>query len=116
MFVKDDKTFVKSLITIILVVISTIISIVINILFNDNIWYGYLPIVATVSYSYCVIFGYLQKSANKALIIMKIGLIINGILWAIYGICVKLYPITIFNSITIVLSFISIIRTSKIKV
>ena len=52
----------------------------------------------------------LKISELKSEIIIKIGLIINSFIWTTYGFFVKLYPIMIFNIITIILCIISFIR------
>ncbi len=107
LFIKEDKKITKLVISIILVIIGVVIGIILNIKLNNNIWYGYLPICATVLYTTFILIAYYKTS--KAELFIKTGIVINGILWFIYGICIKLYPISIFNAISITVSIIRIV-------
>ena len=111
LFAKTKNKIVKLVITLICVTISVVVGIIINYYFSGNVWYGYLPIMGTIVYSTAVILAFMiNMSEVKAELVLKIGLIINSIIWSIYGFYVKLYPIGIFNIITIIICIISIIR------
>ena len=111
LFVKTKSKIVKLIITISCVVVAVVLGVIINIVFSNNVWYGYLPIFGTIIYSTGIILAFmLNISEIKSEFIIKVALIFNCILWATYGIFVRLYPITIFNCVTITLSIISIIR------
>ncbi len=111
LFVKTKNKIVKLTITLICVSISVCVGIIINIYFSNNVWYGYLPIMGTIVYSTAVILAFMiNMSEIKAELVLKIGLVINSIIWSIYGFYVKLYPIAIFNIITIIICIISFIR------
>ena len=115
LFIKDDKQTLKLIISIICIIFSVIIGIIFNIIFSNNIWYGYFPILATIFYSIFLVWGYLNKNPILSEMLIKIGLIFNGLFWALYGLFVKLYPTTIFNILTIIFCVISIIRLLKIN-
>ena len=111
LFVKTNNKIIKLIITLFFVLIAVTIGVIINITVSNNIWYGYLPICGTIVYSTAVILAFMLKiSELKSEIIIKIGLIINSFIWTTYGFFVKLYPIMIFNIITIILCIISFIR------
>ena len=111
LFVKSEKKIVKLIITISCVLVAVGVGIYINITQSGNVWYGYLPISGTIVYSTAVILAFmLNVDEIKSEIIIKIGLTINSVIWATYGFFVKLYPILIFNIITIVLCIISFVR------
>lgn len=111
LFLKTNNKIIKLIVTIVCVLIAVIAGILINIFVSGNVWYGYLPICGTVIYSTAVILAFmLNISEIKSELIIKIGLITNGILWCTYGYFVSLYPIMIFNIITITLCIISLIR------
>ena len=46
---------IKACIKLICVLIAIILGIIINIKFSGNIWYGYLPIAATVIYTFFIV-------------------------------------------------------------
>ena len=52
----------------------------------------------------------IKDNALKSEAFIKVCLLINSVLWAIYGYYVELYPILIFNIINIVFCIISIVR------
>lgn len=111
LFVSEEKKKLKLIVSIFFLVIAVSLGILFNIIFSNNVWYGYLPICATIIYSTFVIIAFMVYTSEKneeALI--KIGLVFNSILWATYGFFIKLYPVIIFNCITLILSIISIAR------
>ncbi len=111
LFVKNKKKSIKLLVTLIFVISAVVAGILINIFYSDNVWYGYLPVCGTIVYSTAVILGFmLNVSEVKAEVIIKIGLLTNSFIWTAYGFFVKLYPIMIFNMITIILCIISLTR------
>ena len=115
LFVRTKNKIVKLVITITCVSVAVTVGIIINYKSNDNIWYGYLPIMGTIIYSTGVIISFMIEMRDiKSELIIKIALGINSIVWALYGFFIKLYPILIFNIITLILVIISIVRISII--
>lgn len=112
LFVDDAKKHLKLFINILCIIAALTLGIIFNIKLSDNIWYGYLPVLGMFIYSVSstTVFVKDNLSKNKTEVILKIALIINGVCQCIYGIFVKLYPNTIFNGITIIISIFSIIR------
>lgn len=111
LFVKSKNKIAKLIITLVCVTIAVVAGILINIFVSDNIWYGYLPVCGTIVYSTAVILAFMINCHEiTSEFIIKIGLLINSFIWTSYGFFVKLYPIMIFNIITIILCIISIIR------
>ena len=51
-----------------------------------------------------------DKDALKGDLLLKIGLLINMSLWAVYGLFVKLYPVIVFNCVACVFAAISLVR------
>jgi len=86
---------------------------VLNFKLNQNNWYDYLPILATISYTIFLIISEYSKKYQEVFI--KVGLIFNSIGWIIYTLFYKLYPPTIFNSITIISSLVTIVLFFKKK-
>lgn len=115
LFVRTKNKIVKLVITITCVSVAVTVGIIINYKSNDNVWYGYLPIMGTIIYSTGVIISFMIEMRDiKSELIIKIALGINSIVWALYGFFIKLYPILIFNIITLILVIISIVRISII--
>ncbi len=113
LFVNTKNKIAKLIITISCVCIAVTVGIIINYNSNGNIWYGYLPIMGTIIYSSGVIISFMIEMREiKSELIIKIALGLNSIVWALYGFFIQLYPILIFNIITLVLVIISIIRIS----
>ncbi len=116
LFVKTNSKKVKLAITLSCVAVAVSVGIVINVLYSGNAWYGYLPVCGTIIYSTAIILAFMVNfSALNAELCIKVGLFINSFIWATYGFFVNLYPIMIFNIITIILCIISFIRIYKIK-
>ena len=114
LFVKDDKKKTKLVVSLIFLVIAVVGGVLFNIFLSNNVWYGYLPICATIVYSSFVIFTFVKDMDERiAEILIKIGLIFNSIFWLTYGFFVKLYPVIIFNCLTLILSVITIVVTAK---
>lgn len=111
LFVKSNNKILKLIITLICVLIAVSLGIYFNFRYSDNVWYGYLPVLGTIVYSTAVILAFMINFdfVHQELVI-KIGLFINSFIWSTYGFFVKLYPILIFNIITIILCIISLIR------
>ena len=115
LFVNSEKKIIKLIITLICVLIAVSVGIYINYEYSDNVWYGYLPVLGTVVYSTAVILAFmLNVNEIKCELIIKIGLTINCFIWMTYGFFVKLYPILIFNIITVILCIISFVRIAII--
>lgn len=111
LFLNIKSALVKLILNIICVIVAVTTGVLLNIFLNDNVWYGYFPVIGNLFYSIGVIMAFMIKSnpLNSEAII-KIGLFINSVLWAIYGYYVELYPIMIFNIINTVFCVISIVR------
>ena len=107
-FVKEDKRMLKIAISIVFVVIGSIVAIVLNIILKQNNWYDYAPVLATILYTVFLVIS--EFKGENGIVYLKVGLILNSIGWIIYTLFYKLYPPTIFNSITIVSSIITIIK------
>jgi len=111
LFIKDNSKRIKILISIICAIACVSIGVWVNIAFSDNIWYGYLPIIANLEYSIIIIIPFVIRLSDlKAEFIIKVSLLISGILWGMYGFFIQLYPIMIFNGINVLLCTIAIIR------
>lgn len=116
LFVKTNSKKVKLIITLSCVTIAVTAGILINICNSGNVWYGYLPVCGTIVYSTAIILAFMVNfSAINAELCIKVGLFINSFIWATYGFFVSLYPIMVFNIITIILCIISFVRIYKIK-
>ena len=104
-------------VSLIFLVIAVVVGVLFNIYLSDNIWYGYLPISASIIYSTFVIITFVKTMDDKmAEILIKIGLIFNSIIWITYGFFIMLYPVIVFNFITLVLSIVTIVsRVKQIK-
>ena len=111
LFLKIKNEIVKLVLNIICVIVAVTVGVLLNIFLNDNVWYGYLPIIGNIVYSFGVIVAFMIKdNPLKSEAFIKVCLLINSVLWAIYGYYVELYPILIFNIINIVFCIISIVR------
>ena len=110
LFVNENKKILRFTINVIVIILCLVIGVIINITLSGNVWYGYLPIISNVVYGIVVLYVFMKgfKKDTEELII-KSALIFNSLCWGTYGIFVKLYPITIFNGITLIISIISII-------
>ena len=116
LFVKDNNKKMKLIITLLCVITAVTVGIFINVKYSGNVWYGYLPIIGTIVYSTAIILAFMVKfSQINAELCIKIGLTINSVIWATYGGFVQLYPILVFNIITIILCIISFVRIHKMK-
>ena len=116
LFIKDNKKMLKFIISILLLVTGATLGVLLNIYLSDNVWYGYLPVLGNLVYSSFVILAFmLNVNELNSVLIIKIGLFVNTILWGIYGYFVMLYPILIFNAINTVFCVISFIRVMIIK-
>ena len=117
LFVKEDKKKTKLVVSLIFLVIAVVVGVLLNIYLSDNIWYGYLPICATIVYSSFVIYTFVKTLDERvAEILIKIGLIFNSLFWLTYGFFIMLYPVIVFNCLTLVLSIITIVvRTKELK-
>lgn len=114
LFIDEERKKLKLFINVLCILLALIGGIVINIILSNNVWYGYLPIMGMFLYSVASTYVFVKEglSKNKTELLLKVMLIVNGVCQCIYGIMVQLYPTTIFNSITIVLSIFSIVRIS----
>lgn len=110
LFVKESKKTLRLVVNVIVIVACLILGILINILLSDGVWYGYLPVFSNVIYGIVILLVFLKGFKKDTVELMiKSTLILNAICWGTYGIFVKLYTITIFNGITLIISIISII-------
>ena len=111
LFININKKVLKLILTLICVISAIILGTIINIIFSDNIWYGYLPIIATVVYTFFIVLVFVVKFKDTTIeILMKFGMIINSIIWILYGYFIKLYPVILFNILNITLCIISIVH------
>lgn len=110
-FVKEQMKKTRLIINIICIVLALCVGITLNILLSNSIWYGFLPVISTCILSTCILIVFMlpKLSIQMQTILVKGALIVNAVCWGSYGIFVKLYPITIFNGITFIISIISII-------
>ena len=110
-FVKEQMKKTRLIINIICIVLALCVGITLNILLSNSIWYGFLPVISTCILSTCILIVFMlpKLSIKMQTILVKGALIVNAVCWGSYGIFVKLYPITIFNGITFIISIISII-------
>ena len=109
LFVDSKNKILKLIITIVCVLIAVVVGIIINYYLSDNVWYGYLPVIATIIYSTGVTLAFMINMHElQCEFVIKLSLILNGILWGTYGFFVKLYPIMIFNGLTIILSIVRV--------
>ena len=115
LFIKTESELIKIIISSVIVLIATVLSIVFNISSN-SVWFSYLPMIGAVIYSAGVILAFVIKTDElNSGIIIKSGLIFNSTIWTMYGIFIKVYPISIFNALNVTISIISIIRTLNLK-
>jgi len=115
LFIKINKKIIKLILTLICVIVAIVVGTIINIIFSDNVWYGYLPIAATIVYTFFIVLVFIIKFKETTVeLLMKLGMIINSIIWIIYGYFIKLYPVMIFNVLNITLCIISIIFIIRI--
>ena len=111
LFVKTTKKAPKIIVSAICLVAGLVLGVIINVKFSGNVWYGYLPIAAAAIYTLVVIIAFCaDKDALKGDLLLKIGLLINMSLWAVYGLFVKLYPVIVFNCVACVFAAISLVR------
>ena len=116
LFVKEKEKLVRLIVSIICILAALIVGVIINVKYDDNVWYGYLPIIGALVYSSVVVFTFMKEmNIITTELILKITLVFNSIVWSIYGFFVKLYPIMIFNIVNLTLSIVSIIRCIILK-
>lgn len=84
-------------------IIICLLMIIVGIRFNNREWLGVLPILASVSYTICIL---VLKSAQQ----MRFALVVNLIQWLIFDFLVKAYPMFIMDIIIIIITLINIIR------
>lgn len=115
LFIKHNHKITKIIINVICIILGLVLGILLNVLLNDNVWYGYLPVFGTFIFSTTASIIFIKEKVNKNLdeFIIKLALIINSCFWLIYGLKIKLYPVTIFNTITITLCIYRIIIIIK---
>lgn len=114
LFVNESKKKMIVAINLFCMVLSFAGGIILNIVLAENVWYGYPPVFSTFALSLVMLLAFvLNQDEKKNELMIKTVLIINGMCWCVYGFFVQLYPIMIFNGITIVLSFFTIIRLFK---
>lgn len=102
------KNWINKTISIIFIIVSFVAGVAVFLLaFDQNdlvkSWGGLLPMIATVQYSIVVI---LPKSG---VISIKLSLIISSLCWCVYGVIIKMYTITFFNGLAIILAIVTII-------
>lgn len=111
LFVKTAKKLPKLIISVLCLVAGVVSGVLFNIFLSGNVLYGYLPVAGAAVYAIFVILAFLLEiGERKAELLMKTGLLFNVTCWGIYGFFIKLYPVLIFNGVSIVLLIISLVR------
>ena len=88
-------------------VVCVILTIVLGVLCNQIGFVGWLPIFASVEYTFAI---NVTKNANE----MRYALILNLILWLMHDLYVGLCPNAIMDCVIVVFSVFNIIRLKKI--
>ena len=86
-----------------------ILSIVIGLYFNNRGVIGWLPIIASASYTICI---YITKNEQQ----MRYALIINMLLWFIHNLYVMAYPSAIANIVLCLWTAIQIVQENKRRI
>lgn len=86
-------------------ILLSIISIVLTIYFNNHGLIGYLPLISGLLYLWFMT----VKDAIK----FKILIIVSVLFWLIYDFTIQSYTACVFDLITIIVSFISVINLKK---
>lgn len=118
LFVPDKKVKTKITISVVTIIVGIVLGILFNIFLSGNPWYGYLPVIATATYSTIVLVSFqVQMRQENCALVIKFGLLLNCTLWGIYALLIKNYVILSFNTLIIIMSIISIITilVSKAK-
>lgn len=113
LFVDEKKKKLILFINIVCIIFALTFGILAVIIWAENKgWFQYLPVVGMFLYSICSTYVFAKEGLSKYHIevLLKSALIFNGVCQCIYGIMLPLIPNTIFNSVTIVISIVSIIR------
>ena len=98
------KKWMNKVVSIIFIVVAFVLGIVVFILdFNTAAWWGILPLIATIQFSIIVIIP------NISVVAIKLSLMVSSVCWATYGVGVRLYTTTIFNTLTFILALVYII-------
>ena len=114
LFVDESKKKIIIAVNIVCIAVAFAAGTAFNIILSGGVWYGFPPVISSLILSICVLLAFVSEmSEKKSELIIKSALILNGFAWSNYGFFVKLYPIMIFNCITIILSVIAIIRLSR---
>lgn len=110
-FVKTTKKLPKLIISVLCLIAGVTTGVLFNIFLSGNVLYGYLPVAGAAVYTVFVILAFLLEiGERKAELLLKIGLLVNVICWCAYGYFIKLYPVLIFNAVSIVLLILSLVR------
>ena len=111
LFVKTAKKLPKLIISVLCLVAGVVSGVLFNIFLSGNVLYGYLPVAGAAVYAIFVILAFLLEiGERRAELLMKVGLLFNVTCWGIYGFFIKLYPVLIFNGVSIVLLIVSLVR------
>lgn len=86
-------------------IILCIVATVSTLLFNNIGWIGYLPLLATLAYTWCV--------TTQNLKFLKGVIAFTCVLWAIHDFTIQSYVGCIFNIFTIITCTIGIVRKDK---
>lgn len=86
-------------------IILCIVATVSTLLFNNIGWIGYLPLLATLTYTWCV--------TTQNLKFLKGVIAFTCVLWAIHDFTIQSYVGCIFNIFTIITCTIGIVRKDK---
>ena len=77
-----------------------------GIIFRDDVWYGFLPIIASTLYTIAIV-------STKDIKKLKTYLIINNLLWLIYGIIIFDIVGVCFKSIVIISCIQHLLKNKK---
>ncbi len=102
------KNWINKKTSILFIILSFVVGLLVFLLAFDTSdllksWGGLLPMIATVEYSVVVI---LPKSGVASI---KLSLIVSSLCWCFYGIIIKMYTITFFNGLAIILAVVTLI-------
>ncbi|MBR0426893.1 MAG: YgjV family protein [Clostridia bacterium] len=86
-------------------IIITIITIILSITFNRNGFIGFLPLIASISYIWCM--------NVKDVIKFKILVIFSNLLWLIYEVYINLYTSALFDFLSISTNIYAIIQINR---
>ena len=97
------KWMTKTLSIVFIILCAVVGGIVFYIDYDKHGLWCLFPAIATLQYSIIILIP------NVKVPVIKLSIMISSTLWAIYGVAIRLYTTTIFNSISFILCVISLI-------